>query len=59
MRNVGYDDDVCRWCGRALDCHDPDSDLCASCEAEELEAMREMEWDRRREEELMRRDGLI
>lgn len=42
----------CKWCGRVNDSKE-DGDLCSSCQAENLAALQEAEWDRQREEKLL------
>jgi hypothetical protein len=47
----------CRGCGGFNNSNNGDSEYCTMCQAERLAALQEAEWDRRREDELIRRDA--
>jgi len=49
----------CLDCGCANDSNNAESDYCSSCQSERRAAWEEAEWDRRREDELMKRDGYV
>jgi len=46
----------CRGCGCHNNSNNGNSEYCTLCQADRLAALQEAEWDRRREDELIRRD---
>lgn len=47
----------CADCGAVNDSNNLESDYCTLCQAERRAAWEEDEWDRKREERLLRRDN--